>query len=248
VKGSLRLWANLINGRPDQSVDYIFGCDISKGQGASNSVISIKCKQTGEKVGEWRDAETPPYEMARIAIALALWFGGRPPRNLPFLKWEMNGPGWDFGRMIVKVFLYPYYFRMKSEGVVFEKASAKYGWHSGRDSKELLLREYDRVLAHGGYINHSDFALEEALSYIHFSDGSIGPAELVEENSSAKKTHGDCVIADALTLDDKEIPKSTSKSIIASTQCFEGRYRAFKRAKKQTGKKQYRQKFDFLRS
>jgi len=92
VKGKLKIWVNLINGRLDQNLDYVIGLDLSKGQGASNSVGSIKCRQTGEKVGEWADANTPPYEMARIGMALALWVGGR--KGLPFLKWEMNGdPG-----------------------------------------------------------------------------------------------------------------------------------------------------------
>ena len=65
--------------------------------------------------------------------------------------------------------------------------------------------QYDRVMAHGGFINHSDFALEEATYYIYFSDGYIGPAGLVEENSAARKTHGDCVIADALTLEEGKV-------------------------------------------
>ena len=55
-------------------------------------------------------------------------------------------------------------------------------------------------MAHGGYINHCVWALEEMKLYIHYSNGGIGPACLLEENASARKTHGDCVIADALTL------------------------------------------------
>ncbi len=201
-KGSLRLWVHLVNGRPDQTKDYIFGIDISKGQGASNSVVSIKCKQTGEKVAEWRDAETPPYEMAKIVTALALWVGGR--RKLPFLKWEMNGPGWDFGRVIVKTYQYPYYYRNRKPGDKQEKKSKKYGWHSSQATKDVLMDAYDRALAHSKYINHSIWALEEAKMYVYYPGGGCGPAELIEENSSARKTHGDCVIADALTVDTKD--------------------------------------------
>jgi hypothetical protein len=202
-RGPLRIWANLIDGRLNQNHTYIIGGDIGKGQGASNSVLSIKCKETNEKVGEWRNANHPPYELSRIAIALALWVGGRD--KLPFLKWEMNGPGWDFGRQIVVKYLYPFYYRDTKIGKNSEKKSKSYGWHSGRDSKEVLLREYDRALAFGNYINHSIFSLQEARNYIYFGDGSIGPAMLVEENASARLTHGDCVIADALTVDHKNI-------------------------------------------
>ncbi len=202
VKGKLKIWVNLINGRLDQNLDYVIGFDLSKGQGASNSVGSIKCRQTGEKVGEWADANTPPFEMARVGVALALWVGGR--KKLPFLKWEMNGdPGFDFGKRIVKEFHYPYYYRDIKVGNIRDKKTKKYGWHNNAKSKGELLNAYDRALAHGGYINHSIKALEEAKTYIYNDDGSIGPACLVEESSSAKKTHGDRTMADALTIEDK---------------------------------------------
>ena len=202
VKGKLKIWVNLVNGRLDQNLDYVIGFDLSKGQGASNSVGSIKCRQTGEKVGEWADANTPSFEMARVAMALALWVGGR--KKLPFLKWEMNGdPGFDFGKRIVKEFHYPYYYRDVKVGNIRDKKTKKYGWHNNPKSKGELLNAYDRALAHGGYINHSIIALEEAKTYIYNDDGSIGPACLVEESSAAKKTHGDRTMADALTIEDK---------------------------------------------
>jgi len=208
-KGPLRLWANLINGRLDQTKSYIIGIDLSKGQSASNTVFSVKCRETKVKVAEWADARTPPYEAARIAVALAIWIGGRT--GLPYLKWENNGPGWDFGRYMVIKWAYPFYYRSKRPGSVREKKTKNYGWNSGRREKEELLREYDRVLAHGGYINPSKEALEEARQYIDFPDGSIGPACLVEENSAARKTHGDRVIADALTIEDADGPKGGGK-------------------------------------
>ncbi len=202
--GPLRVWCELKQGRPDQSKTYTFGIDIGKGQGASNSVISIKCRETGEKIAEWRDANTPPYAMARVCVALAIWCGGRKPKSLPFMKWEKNGPGVDFGKCMVKTYQYPYCYYMDKTGDRSQKKMSKYGWHSSRDAKDELLGNYDRAMAHGGYINHSIFGLDEMESYIYYKDGGIGPAELVEENSSARKTHGDVVIADALTIDDKE--------------------------------------------
>lgn len=244
--GKLRVWTNLIMGRPDQSKSYQFGIDIGKGQGASNSVISIRCIETNEKIAEWTCANTPPYDMARVAIALALWCGGALPNRLPFLKWEMNGPGWDFGKQIVQVFQYPYYYKKKTVGNVVDKVQLKYGWHNSQDTKNVLLLNYDRVMAHGQYVNHSTEAIDEVFYYIHYSDGSIGPAALVEESSSARKTHGDRVMADALSLDDEQeffVPKPGSH-----IQAPKGSWQARKEAydKKQKGKKKrYREKFDF---
>jgi hypothetical protein len=218
-KGALRVWVELIKGRPDQTKDYIFGIDISKGQGASNSVVSIKCEQTNEKIAEWRDANTPPYEMAPIIMALAIWCGGRS--RLPFLKWEMNGPGWDFGRKVVKSYNYPYYYKNIKPGKTRDSASKTYGWFSSPNSKFELLTEYDRALVHGGIINHSIWGLEEAKRYVYYDGGGVGPADLVEESSSAKKTHGDIVIADALTITRSSVKhnKKVDVKCPATTRC-----------------------------
>lgn len=241
--GPLRVWINLLMGRPDQSKNYIFGIDLSKGMGASNSVVSIKCKETGEKIAEWRDANTPPYEMARIVVALALWCGGRGDKKFPFLKWEMNGPGWDFGRLIVKEFHYPYYYRDHQPGQIRDKKLKKYGWHANPSSKKELLQLYDRFLAHGGYINHSKWGLEEVKIYVWYDDGGIGPAYLVKESQAAKKTHGDVVIADALTLEDKEIPKMRFKGPNAPEGSFADRRKKVLEKKKQ--QRGWKRPFDF---
>ncbi len=245
VNGKLKIWVNLINGRLDQNFDYIIGFDLSKGQGASNSVGSIKCRQTGEKVGERCDANTPPYEMARVAMALALWVGGR--KKLPFLKWEMNGdPGFDFGRLVVKQFHYPYYHRDVKVGNIRDKKTKKYGWHNNTKSKGELLNAYDRALAHGGYINHSIPALEEAKTYIYNGDGSIGPSCLVEESSAAKKTHGDRTMADALTIEDKYFKmrsRAETSDARGDMRTPAGRKAAWKKKRvKSTG---WRSSFDF---
>jgi len=237
----LRVWVELIEGRFDQTMDYIFGIDLSKGQGASNSVISIKCKQTNQKVAEWRDANTPPYEMARVVAALAIWVGGR--RKLPHLKWEMNGPGWDFGKIVVKEFHYPYYYRNVKAGDIRDKVSRQYGWHAGTSSKQELLGAYDRALSCGGYVNPSIWGLEEAKMYIWYPDGGIGPAQLVEENQSAKKTHGDVVIADALTIEEKVYGPAKQAGPVAPTRS--AAYRRQQKKEKKSNK--WNKVFDFRR-
>jgi hypothetical protein len=141
-----------------------------------------------------------------------MWFGGAKPFRLPFLKWENNGPGWDLGRILVKKCCYPYFYRNESVGKVSDKKSQQYGHQMSRQSKYELLSAYDKAITYGEYVNRSQIALEEALTYIHYASGGIGPAYLMQESASAKKTHGDRVIADALTLDDKEIPKARTEN------------------------------------
>jgi hypothetical protein len=206
-KGAWSLW---FLGRPDQSKNYIIGIDVSKGQGASNSIMSVLCAETREKVAEYVDSNVPPYELARLAAAAALWFGGARRGGHPLCIWEANGPGWDFGRVFVKTLQYPAYFSDKTAGTVTEKVGKKYGWHSSREKKEQLLGILRRAYAHGSFINHSEKALDEALTYVYYDEGGIGPAEFAKEPEAARLTHGDRVMADALVLlGVEDAPKST---------------------------------------
>lgn len=231
--GPLRVWVSLVNGRLDQTKNYVLSCDISKGQGASNSVINVTCVETREKVAEWADANTPPYELARIACALALWVGGSHRNGRPVVIWEANGPGWDFGRQVVKLYKYPFYFVDHSAGQIKEKKGQKYGWHSSRDKKEEALGLLRRAYAHGGFINHSSEALDEALTYIYYDGGGIGPASLIEESSEAKKCHGDRVIADMLFLVVAgEVPAARHASPVAPPRSVAYRKQQYDKARK----------------
>lgn len=234
-RGKWRIWQRLVDGRLDQTRSYIMGIDISKGQGASNSVISVLCAETREKVAEYACATMPPYDLARIAVAAALWIGGARDR-LPLMIWEMNGPGWDFGRQVVKVYRYPFFYVDRVAGTVAEKRGKRYGWHSNRDKKEALLGGYRRSLVHGGFINHSGESLDEALTYIYYENGGIGPADFMDESSEARKTHGDRVIADALCLlgvDDAPKPKNVGPGAPARSSAWR-REQAMKKRKRAT--------------
>lgn len=248
-KGPLRVWARLIQGRLDQTLNYIITADISKGQGASNSVLDVFCVETREKVAEWADANTPPYDLARISCALALWVGGARKNGRPLQVWEANGPGWDYGRQIVKTYKYPFYFCDRTVGAEREKRGNKYGWHSTGEKKELALGLLRRAYAHGGFINHSEEALDEALTYVYYAGGGIGPATLAEESSAARKTHGDRVVADMLCLVALEdAPKPRHEGPKAPANSPAGRLAARQRERKRQATGVFRDTFDYRRT
>jgi len=231
-RGSWNLWCNLNHGRPQQNRTYTFGIDISMGQGASNSVISVMCDQTSEKVAEFADANTKPYELARIACAAAIWFGGT---KLPFIVWENNGnPGIDFGYQLMTIYKYPSVYFDRNKSTVAQKRSKKYGWHSDQTKKAIGLGMLERAYALGGFINHSISALDEALTYIRYDGGGCGPADLLEESESARKTHGDRVIADMLcvmgTENRGQIRPNTERS--KSEYSVGGRLKSYQRKRK----------------
>lgn len=201
ISGDLQIWCELIENRPDQSKTYGLGVDISKGQKASNSVISVVCKQTREKIAEYATATQAPHDFVKTAVAVAMWVGGASSCHLPMICFEANGdPGLVFGKMLVGEFQYPLYWHDRAEGQVNATKTARWGWWSDTAKKEALLGMYRRALSHGGIINHSALALDEAAMYVYFAGGGVGPATLEREDSSARKTHGDRVIADALAL------------------------------------------------
>jgi hypothetical protein len=247
-EGKLLVWGPMVLGRPDQSKHYIFGIDTSKGQGASESVVSIKCKETGEKIARWSDANTPPHEFSKIVVALAIWCGGALPYGLPFIKWEENGPGWDLGRLLVKVYCYPYYYINERPGVIgsgLPNTKLKYGWHASEQAKTELLALYDRILGSGNYINHDLKALEQAKFFIHYPGGGCGPAQLQYESKMARKLHGDIVIADALTLEDEKIMLGKKARPETPSRSFEFRFDQFKNKNKKIDS--WRKAFNFAK-
>ena len=235
-RGPLQVWCNFHKGRPDQTKTYTLGVDISKGQGASNSVCAVICNETREIIMEWADANTPPYEFARAITALAVWVGGR--NKLPLIVWENNGdPGFDFGRQLVHVYAYPNIYYDRVEGTIAEKRGKRYGWRSSQEQKATALGSLRRAFAHGGIVDHSTSCLEEALTYIYFENGSIGPATLMEENVNARKTHGDRVIARACCLLGlNEAPTMKPAKPEGSEWSVGGRLKSFKRREKQRKK------------
>lgn len=247
TKGPWYIWCKLVNGRLDQSKNYIFGIDISKGQGASNSVITVMCVETREIVAEFVDANTPPYELSRIACAAALWVGGARRNGRVFMIWEANGPGWDFGRQVVHVYKYPFYFVDHSTGVIAEKKGKKYGWHSSREKKSEALGMLRRAFAHGGILTHDEQCLEEALSYIHYDGGGIGPAVLMVESAEARKCHGDRVIGHMLCLYAVgEVPKAKlEKSKAPHRSMAYRREQVMKKLKQEKRNRRLKKSFNF---
>ena len=198
--GSWRIWAPLRNGRLDQSKDYVLGIDISKGMGASNSVVSVMCAQTQEIVAEYANAKIPPYDLARMVCAAAIWIGGARNGGRPLIVWEAQGPGWDFGRQLMKVYCYPRFYMDRGTRTLAEKRSNRGGWHSTAEKKEMMLGMLRRAYSMGGIIHHSIEALEEAKTYIYLESGTLGPAVLMNESANARKTHGDRVISAGLCV------------------------------------------------
>lgn len=222
-KNRLKWWGNMINGRPDQSHNYILGCDIALGTGASNSVCAIYDVNTCELVGIWRCPDTTPENFADQVVALALWAGGK---TKSYIIWENNGGhAINFGRRVVIFHQYFPIYINHNEVTKIRKKGNKYGWHSGREQKDDLLTGLKIALSeslrtektHNWITIYDETLLDELDDYIWYESGEIGASEKADESSGARTRHGDTVIAAALCLlATKEQRKASHQQIITA--------------------------------
>lgn len=203
--GSFRLWCSLgADGFPPTDRSYVVGADIafgtsdSTGRGASNSVLSVVDRETGEKVAEFASSTIDPTDFAALAVATARWFGS-PGEEGALLIWEANGPGRLFGKRVIDLG-YGHIWYRRSEDSRNRSETQFPGWWSTDETKSILLGEYRRTLKEGLFVNRSEHALREAGEYIVSATGKIGHCRSfgADDPTRARENHGDRVIADAL--------------------------------------------------
>lgn len=224
-KNRLRWWGKLINDRPDQEHNYVIGCDISYGQGSSNSAACIYDSNLKEIVGTWVDPNTSVDDFADLVVGLARWCGGCSQEA--FVIFEANGPGGIFGKRLIKQG-HRRVYTQRSEEAKKAKKKNKWGWTSNPNAKEALLGDLALAISEGlrdksvywSCRIHDEDTYDELRRYVFFPGGSeIGISETLDESTGARKRHGDRVIATALcVLGSKyqtkaERPKTPSVSI-----------------------------------
>lgn len=205
--GMLRLWIEPqspnATGKLDfiAPSDYVLGLDISYGNGATPTCLSIFDARKGMKVGMYVNAWKDPKQMAPFAVALCRMFksaSGEPA----MLIWEIPGPGYVFGQAVLE----DYGFRNIFWNVVnawhdatMQKTSEKPGWYANKDNKIKLHNSYQNALKSGEFVNWDKQSLHETLSYVHYKGAIEHPKAQKNEDASAEgSNHGDRVVADAL--------------------------------------------------
>lgn len=196
--GRLNLWCPLetdtggVMVRPPQHTNYVAFCDIGLGNGASNSVMDIGDVMRREQVGQFVSSRMPPQEFATACVAIVQWLGGA--NGWPFLGWESNGPGEEFGPQVIRLG-YPYVYRKRQERQRSRPRTKDIGWRSTRADKRKLLGELRGALGRDEITVHCDSSIIECEQYINYAGGGCGPSGLTEEPEGARATHGDRTIA-----------------------------------------------------
>lgn len=202
--GNFEWWGPLYKGRPDQKRNYILAGDISRGTGASNSVIGIYDTTDHAKVGCYVTPNMTPDEFADVTAGIWHWVGGITPA---YIIWEAQGPGELFGKRLSFHRVYPCY-EDRDTTKIHSPRKKRMGWQSSTSRKYDALLALDAAMAAGiagsdtqkRLIIHDVQAIREYETYINLPGGGLGPAHSVTDNSGARKSHGDRVITDMLYI------------------------------------------------
>jgi len=193
--GRLALWIPLDSrDRPSKTRKFMLGSDVSAGTGASNSVSCVVDKETGEKVGVFRDSNLLPTPFAGLSIAIAKWF------NNAFMVWDRSGPtGEVFTKVVVRHGYGNIYYR-RNEKKVGRNITDEPGYFLNSQAKTVVFEDYRDALANSRFVNRSESGMNECLQFIRKADGGIEHSSSLnsQDPSGARTAHGDEVVADAL--------------------------------------------------
>jgi hypothetical protein len=198
----MAIWFPLSDyGGPPSGYGYTCGCDISMGNGfkrSSNSVASVWCDQTGEKVAEFTTNDLEPSVFAHAVLPILHWFSPGTPCAL---IWEDNGPGHNFGRVILEAGYRNIYLR-RNETRLRTKTTDVPGFFSQAGPKRDVLDTYARMMLEQRAYNRSQDAVLEMRQFVILKGGAIEHQKAVtsEDTADGGANHGDRVIADALAV------------------------------------------------
>lgn len=205
--------------RPPQDDNYVVACDIGLGTGVSNSVAKVYSVNKSELAGSFASPNITPERFADYVVALSKWVGGGTRKA--YLIWEANGPGEAFRR---RVFWhgYDFVYSSRDERHVHRRKKQRYGWYSNKEAKYDLLLDL-RIALSEGLKNKPNYkslrvpdeaTIKEYEDYIFTENGDLYPSQCVDENTGAKRAHGDRVIPDGLfILALREQPRASSQQV-----------------------------------
>jgi len=194
-RGEWKLW---FDGEPDEQHTFCMGVDVGAGVGASNTVISVYNLTTRRKVAEYAEAGVGSESAAEVAMIAGTWF--RKALICP----EVNGgQGQSFAKKLMR-WGYPAIFSQRENGARRDSREVRttldVGWCSSPERKVSMLEEYRAALAGEDFINPSEMALQEAITYDYDKSRKLVPfrRDVDPSEETSKKPHGDRVIADGL--------------------------------------------------
>lgn len=200
--GPLQIWGSLLrlSLQPIPDHEYVLGIDIaagSNGDFASNSTIYVIDKTERKVCAAYVSSRVTPPELAEIAIAMARFWKG--PHGEALMVPERNGMGGSQFISRVLQLGFRNIYEQKVEDRRTRLTTKKLGFWTAKNSKAILLGEFNRALCAEELIVPDKACLEETKFYMLMPDGSIEHVAALnsEDPAGAKENHGDRVIGAA---------------------------------------------------
>lgn len=198
--------------------NYAMGVDISTGTGASNSVITVFDRSTGEQVFELCDPNVWTHDLASLACAVGRMFGGYDGEAM--MVFENVGPGLTFSQLCWKFGYRRFYYRRK-DGQHSRPQTDFIGLFQNKEEKVRHFNLLRMMLDQDRMLVRSALAIAECREIVYATDGRIDhKGAQGQDPSGAKTNHGDRASAMAFVavalcdgVTEKDAPRAAVRTL-----------------------------------
>lgn len=151
---------------PDPQHRYCIGADVAEGLDHGDySDAAVLDANTGELVAKWH-GHIPPRDFATQLDLLGRYY------NFALVGCEANNHGVSTIDQLREL-KYPRLFRKRTIGETLKKTTIKWGWHTTRQSKPLMIDGLDQAIREGSVIIYDRHTLGELRTYVRDEKGRL---------------------------------------------------------------------------
>lgn len=151
---------------PNTSHRYCIGADVAEGlEHGDYSDASVLDANTGELVAKWH-GHTPPRDFANQLALLGNFY------NCALIGCESNNHGISTLDALREL-KYPRLFRKRTVGETSKKVTVKWGWHTNRQTKPLMIDALDQAIREGSITIYDRHTFGELRTYIRDEKGVL---------------------------------------------------------------------------
>lgn len=202
--GPLLLWIDLEPDprtgllRPPQDLRYCISMDPGGGRERANGAMIVWDATSRTQVAEFASASYSPQDQGRLAVAMALWFGGTRPC---VIGWESQGVGGAVRAMVTEHLDWQAVYRRKSTNARDRSQTTVVGWQNTAEEATRALTQLQDEMSSGRTVVRSEALLDELTRFIVGEDGMVVLSEHMDLKTNARKAHGDRGMAAAIGVD-----------------------------------------------
>lgn len=157
----LRIWV-----MPDAQHRYVIGADVAEGlEHGDYSCAQVLDVNTGEQVAQWH-GHIPAREFGQQLALLGRFY------NTALVGCEANNHGIS-SIDALRDLNYPRIFRKRTVGETSVKTTIKWGWHTNRQTKPLMIDGLDDAIRQEAIVIYDRYTIGELRTYVRDEKGHL---------------------------------------------------------------------------